>query len=256
MTSSGPVPVVNRLINRLPRKERDRLVAACETVHLQQGEIVCEAGARLRHVYFPGAGFVSLLAPVTGHPPLEVGLIGDEGMIGTTLILGIDVSPLRGVVQSPGAALRLTAQQFRGALSGNRALLGILQRYLYVRLEQLSRNATCARFHLIEARLACWLLTAHDRAQADHFHLTHVVLADLLGVQRSAITIAAGALQSQKMICYTRGEIRILDRPGLEGASCDCHALATQQYERLLVPIGRSTGPPDGIADAASQRRS
>jgi CRP-like cAMP-binding protein len=228
------VPVDNRLINGLARNERARVLAACQTVDLPYGEIVCQAGERLRHVYFPGTSFISLMAPVAGHPPLEVGLIGHEGMIGTTLVLDVGTAPVRGLVQGPGTALRLTTAEFRRALAENRGLLGVIKRYLYVRVEQISRNAACASFHLIEERLACWLLTAHDRAHGDQFHLTHALLADLLGVQRSAITIAAGHLQSQDMIRYTRGKIQILDRQALESASCECHRLATLQYDRLL----------------------
>lgn len=228
------VPVINRLIDGLAPKERTRILALGQTVDLPSGQIVCQAGERFRHVYFPVTSFISLVAPVAGHPPLEVGLIGHEGMIGTTLILDVLIAPVRGAVQGAGTALRLTAGEFRRALAENRGLLSAVKRYLYVRVEQISRNAACTSFHLIEERLACWLLTAHDRAHGDQFHLTHALLADLLGVQRSAITIAAGHLQAQDLIRYSRGAIQILNRQGLEVASCDCHALATQQYDRLL----------------------
>jgi CRP-like cAMP-binding protein len=227
-------PVSNRLIGRLPRKERTQLLALCETTTLEFGAILCEEGQRVQHVYFPLTGFVSLLASVQGHPPLEMGLIGNEGMLGATLVLGVDVVPLRGIVQGPGTALRLTVMQFKRVIADCPCLLRTLNRYLYVLLAQLSQIAACSRFHLIEPRLVRWLLMTHDRAHADHFHLTHQWLADMLGVQRSAITLAAGALQARKLIQYSRGDIRILDRNRLEAASCACYGLVVDDYAQRL----------------------
>ena len=172
--------------------------------------------------------------PVSGHPALEMGLIGSEGMLGATLVLGVATVPLRAVVQGPGRALRMTVAQLHAAIASSPALLRTLKRYLYVLMEQLSRTAACTRFHEIEARLTRWLLMTHDRAHADRFHLTHQFLADMLGVQRSAVTIAAGDLQERGLIEYTRGQIHVLDRKGLESVSCECYELVVADYARLL----------------------
>ena len=230
-----PVQVVNRLIEALPRQARSKILRSCETVNLAFGAVLCEANQRLRHVYFPLTGFISLVVMVERHPPLEIGLIGNEGMLGATLALGVSGARLRGIVHGPGTALRMTAAQLRGELSSSHELRRTLKQYLFVLLAQQSRSIACTRFHEIRSRLARWLLMTHDRAHADHFHLTHQYLADMLGVQRSAITIAAGVLQSGKIISYTRGEIYVLDRCGLESASCECYRAVIEDHQRLFA---------------------
>jgi len=229
-----PLPVVNRLIEGLPRKERSRILQCCESVQLTIGEILCEPDEPYRHAYFPLDGFISLVAVVGNHQPLEMRLIGNEGMLGVTLVLGVNITPLRGIVQGSGATLRMTATQFRRALTDCPTFHSMLKRYLYVLMAQLSQVAGCNRFHEVEARLAYWLLMTHDRAHGDHFHLTHQFLADMIGVQRSAVTIAAGALQKRKLIRYSRGEISVLSRRGLEAASCECYDAVIEDYVRLF----------------------
>jgi len=235
MTTAVPVQVVNRLLGGLPRKTRNRLLEHCEPVDLDFGDILCERNQRFQHVYFPVTGIVSLVAMVRGHPPLEMGLIGNEGMLGVTLVLGVNSARLRAIVQGAGIALRMPAPQFRRELRDSPLLARTVNRYLYVLLTQLSQTAVCTRFHHIEARLVRWLLMMHDRAHADHFGLTHQFLAHMLGVQRSAVTIAAGALQSRNLIRYTRGEISILDRKGLEAAACECYEAVVDDYRRLFA---------------------
>lgn len=229
------VQAVNRLIEDLPPAARKRLLKLTEPVELRFEAVLCEANQRLRHVYFPLTGFVSLVAIVKRHPPLEIGLIGNEGMLGATLALGVQYARLRGIVQGPGTALRMTAGQFRIELRSNPSLSRTVDRYLFVLLAQQSRTIACTRFHEIKSRLARWLLLTHDRAHADHFHLTHQYLADMLGVQRSAVTIAAGALQRNNVISYSRGEILILDRRGLESASCECYRAVIEDHQRVFA---------------------
>jgi CRP-like cAMP-binding protein len=219
----------------LPRKERNRILERCEPVDLVLGTILCEPDLPLPYAYFPLTGFISLVETVDNHPPLEMGLIGDEGMLGATLALGINSAPLQGVVQGTGSALRMTAPQLRHDLRNSPSLLRTLNRYLYVLIAQLSQSAACTRFHEVEARLARWLLMTHDRAHADHFYLTHKFLADMLGVQRSAVTIAAGALQRRNLIRYSRGEITVLGRRGLEAASCECYRAVVEDYTELFA---------------------
>lgn len=234
MSAVLPLSVANHLIECLPRAEGQRFFQLCEPVELGFGTIVCEANRAYADVYFPQTAFISLVKVVDGHPPLEIALIGSEGMLGATLALGVEDAPLRGVVQGSGTALRMSALQFRRELHDNTALLKTLNRYLYVTTEQLAQTAACTHFHEIETRLVRWLLMTHDRAHADQFHLTHKFLADMLGVQRSAITIAAGALQKRNFIHYTRGEITILDRKGLEAAACSCYRAMIDAYTDIF----------------------
>ncbi len=218
----------------MPRADRERILKRCVSAELTLGDILCESERPYRYVYFPLSGFISLVATVDGHPPLEMGLIGSEGLLGVTLVLGVNSARLRGVVQGSGTALRMGARQMRLELRRSPALRRLFSRYLYVLMAQLSQASACTRFHQIDARLARWLLMTHDRAHADHFHLTHKFLAEMLGVQRSAITIAAGKMQRRKFISYVRGEIRVLDRKGLEAASCECYEAVMEDYRRLF----------------------
>lgn len=227
-------PVVNQLLASLPHQESARVLACCEPVDLVFGSILCEPEQALRHLYFPLTGFISLVITLRDHQPLEMGLIGNEGMLGATLVLGVNSVPMRAVVQGSGTALRISATDFRRELQECPELLRLLNRYLYVLMAQLSQTAACTHFHEIEPRLARWLLMTHDRAHADHFYLTHEYLADMLGVRRSGVTVAAGALQLRGLIHYTRGEISILDRKGLEAASCECYDATIDDYAQLL----------------------
>lgn len=229
-----PVRVVNRLIASMPRQDRSRILQRSEPVDLVFGAVLCEPDEPFRHVYFPLTGFISLVAPVRGRQPLEIGLVGNEGMIGATLALGVTAIPMRAVVQGSGTALRMTTARFRRLLRDNSGVLKNLNRYLYVLMAQVSQTATCSRFHDVEARLARWLLQSHDRAHANHFHLTHKFLAGMLGVRRSGVTIAAGDLQRRDLISYRRGTIRVLDRKGLEAASCDCYGAVVEDYARMF----------------------
>lgn len=224
----------NRLIAALPRKGRERLLAACKPVELIFAQILAEPGDRIRYVYFPTTSFISLLTPIEGSPRLEVGLVGDEGMLGATLVLGVDKAPLQALVQGSGTALRMTAVAFRHEFGLNLALQQELKRYLYVTLSQLAQTAGCTRFHVVEARLARWLLMTQDRAHSDEFYVTHEFLAYMLGVRRVGVTTAATTLQNRKLIRYSRGNVAILNRRGLEAASCGCYEADKVSYARLM----------------------
>ena len=220
----------NHLIERLPRKDRTRLLAVCEPVQLVLGEVLCEPGKATRHVWFPIDGFISMVAPIDAKPALEVGMVGREGMLGAQLALGVATVPLHALVQGAGSALRVGATAFRAELARSPALQRVLHRYLYVLMAQLTGSAACLRFHEIGPRLARWLLMSQDRAHAARFHVTHEFLAYMLGVRRVGVTAAASGLQRNGLIEYHRGEMAVLDRKGLEAAACDCYANDRQAY--------------------------
>lgn len=231
-----PDPPGNRLLTRMPAKKRQHFLAGCELVNLAYSEILAEPGGPVRYVYFPLDSFISLKKPTDRPGSLEVGLIGHEGMLGISLLLGVGISPLLAVVQGEGTALRMSATRFRRELAKSPELERVLKYYLYVMIDQLAQTAVCCRFHVVEKRLARLLLMTQDRAQSNAFHLTHEFLASMLGVRRVGITKAATALQLRKLICYSRGNIKVLDRPGLEFASCDCYASDNAIYSRTMAP--------------------
>ncbi|WP_240794569.1 Crp/Fnr family transcriptional regulator [Azoarcus sp. DD4] len=234
MPRSSPTLAVNRLLAALPQEDRQRFVAGCERIELKFGEILAKPGAPIHHIYFPTDSVISLVTPANGAASLEVGLVGSEGMLGLSLILGVDVSPLLALVQGDGPALRMDVARFRHELEVSPALQRLLKCYLYVVITQLAQTAACTHFHLVEARLARWLLMTQDRAHSDAFHVTHEFLAHTLGVRRVGVTKAASSLQSRNLIRYRRGDITILDRAGLEVASCGCYAADKAAYARIM----------------------
>ena len=234
MTNAKRAAQENLLLAALPRKDRDRILENAGIIELRFAEILCERGDRVDHVYFPIDGFISMVTPLDDDVALEVGLVGNEGMVGIALVLGVDVSPLRALVQGAGRALRMDASSFRHALAESPSLQQALHRYAYVLMSQLAQTAACTRFHLVEARLARWLLMTQDRAHADVFHITHKFMGYMLGVRRVGITKAATALQDQKLIHYSRGDITILDRAGLKSAACQCYLADRNVYEKYL----------------------
>jgi CRP-like cAMP-binding protein len=224
----------NRLLAALLDKDSERLLSHCQPVELVFAEKLYQAGEPILYVYFPTDSFISLVMPVDNHPNLEVGLVGNEGMFGITLMLGIDMLPFHALVQGAGSALRITSASFLHELEQNTALEQKLKRYFYVSMSQLAQSAVCNRFHVVEARLARWLLMTQDRAHSNCFHATHVFLAYMLGVRRVGITKAANSLQKQKLISYKRGNITILNRLGLEAVSCGCYHSDKEIYQRVL----------------------
>ncbi len=234
MPSTQAITSENQLLAKLPRKDLDHFLARCESVQLAFADELGAPGMPIEHVYFPTDSFISLVMVIDDHSRLEVGLIGCEGMLGTPLMFGIQVASLYALVHGAGSALRMTAPTFTLELDHSPALHKRLQGYAYVLNNQFARMAACTRFHVVEQRLARLLLMTQDRARANHFRLTHEAMAYMLGVRRVGVTKAATALHKQNLISYSRGDITILDRNGLEAASCECYAAERTMYGRVL----------------------
>ena len=223
----------NRLLAALPSKEYARLESDLETVTINYGDVLYQPGERMREVYFPVSSVVSLLTLVESHRALEVGLVGREGMVGARLALGANKSSVRALVQGTGTALRMNAEcflrEFRRSETLQRALLQFTDRLMV----QISQTAACNRFHVVDARLARWLMMTAERMRSRKFHLTHGFIADMLGVRREGVTVAAIALQRRGIMQYRRGNITILDHQGLEAACCSCYRhLQVMETER------------------------
>lgn len=199
-------------------------------VELEFGQVLCMARERSAYAYFPTEGVISLLTHTDRHAGIEVGMIGREGMLGIHLALGIKVAPLQAVVQAAGRALRIESTSFETILNSTPALQNAMRRFTFVLMTQLAFSAGCVRYHEITPRLARRILMSQDWANSDEVHLTHEMLAPLLGVRRESITAAAGALQREGLIRYHRGELTVVNRSGLEQASCSCYALEKSVY--------------------------
>lgn len=232
MPPANRATVANKLLAALPRKDDQRLFAALEPVTLTYGQVLYEPEERIDYVYFPIDCLVSLLTAVDKRRTLEVGMVGNEGMVGMPLAMGIGVSAVRALVQGSGAALRMTAARFRAEFKTNTRLQQALFRYSHLLMAQVSQTAACNRFHDAEARLGRWLLMTSDRLNRNEFRLTHEFLAHMLGVRRVGVTRAAGDLGRKKLIDYTRGNITIHDRDGLEAAACPCYRIVKDLQDR------------------------
>lgn len=251
MTKAKRAPLGNLLLASLQPADRLRLTAGHAPVDLIFSETLSQPGDRIRHVYFPIDSFISLITPGGGRTQLEIGLVGNEGMLGVPLLLGVNTSPVRALVQGAGRAWRVSAATFQREIALNTGLRAALNRYLYVFLSQLMQTATCTRFHLVEARLARWLLMTRDRAHSSQFHITHEFLAYMLGVRRVGVTSAALALQQRKLIRYSRGDLAILDVRGLEASACPCYSIDKKIYQRILGKAAREAGREAGRQSAA-----
>ncbi len=226
-------PGENRLLTALPRDEHDRLLPHLEKVSLALRDILYEAHGPITHVFFPLRGVVSLVIMDSGFT-LEVGIIGNEGLVGTPAFLGADSSPTRAIVQIPGEALRMEAKVFQTEMKRGGPLHGLVQRYTQSMINQISQSIVCNHRHSVEKRMCRWLLMSHNRVGADEFPLTHEFLAQMLGVRRPTVTAVAGTLHKAGLIRYHRGRITVLDRKGLEAASCKCYEVVAKALDRLL----------------------
>lgn len=213
------------MLAALTRAEYLRLLPNLEPVPLEFGQVLYETGDRIDHVYFPSHSLVSLLTLVDAHSALEVGMVGPEGMLGTALALGRTVSPERALVQGSGVAMRMKAAPFLRGFRQGLSLQRQVLLYTHDLMAQIAQTAACNRFHVIEERLARWLLMTRDRVGTDHFFLTQDFLGSMLGARRVGVTQAAHALKQRQLIDYSRGFMEITDGPGLERAACSCYGM-------------------------------
>ena len=228
------VPGKNRLLAALPRVEYDRLRPHLAKVSLPLKDILYEANGPIPHVFFPLNGVVSLVIIMEGGFTLEVGTIGNEGMVGTPVFLGSESSPTRAISQVPGEALRMETKVFQEEMKLGGSLYRLVQRYTQAMINQISQSTVCNHRHAVAKRMCRWLLMSHDRVGVDEFPLTQEFLAQMLGVRRPGVTSAASALQARNLIRYNRGTMDILDRVALEAASCECYRAQAEAYKQLL----------------------
>lgn len=234
MPHSSPPAAKNKLLQTLSRQDREELLGKGAHVELVFGEVLCQPDQRIRYAFFPDSGVISLITPIDAHASLEVAIVGDEGMLGLPLVFGSTVAPLRAIVQGPGTAWRVKAGSFRRALERSSSLQRGLNRYLDVMLRQLARTAVCTHFHVVESRLARWLLMTSDRMHSDEFYITQEFMSSMLGVRRAGVNHAASLLRDRKLIHYVRGQLTILNRRGLKAAACSCYAATKETYSRIL----------------------
>jgi CRP-like cAMP-binding protein len=229
----------NRLLTALPKEEYQRLLPDLVEVSLAFGEILYEIRHTIKQVYFPQDSIISLLSIGEKQRVLEVGIVGNEGMLGIPVFLGVSASSSRAIVQRSGTAMRMNASAFRKECNNGGSLQRLVRRYTHSRLTQMAQGAVCNRFHPLSARLARWLLMTRDRRQTDELRATQEFLANMLGVRRERISKAAGTLQQQQLISYNRGILTTLNREGLEAVACQCYGILKAEYDSFLARDSR-----------------
>jgi CRP-like cAMP-binding protein len=225
---------MNHLLAALPVDEFARLKPDLESVSMALGEVLYESGDKMTHIYFPTTAIISLLYIMENGATAEIGIAGNNGLIGIALFMGGETTSSRAVVQSAGGAVRMKAGALKKAFALGGVFQNILLRYTQSLMTQISQTAVCNRLHSVEQQLCRWLLINHDQLQTDKLVMTHDLIANMLGVRREGVSIAAGNLQKKKLIRYVRGTITVLDRQGLENAACECYQVVKDEYDRLL----------------------
>jgi CRP-like cAMP-binding protein len=228
------MPIENRLISSFPPEVYDRLRPNLQPVALSLGEVVYEAGSRPEYVYFPTGAVVSLLYSMENGATAEVGLTGNDGIVGIALFLGGDTTPNRAIVQIAGEALKMRARFLQEEFARGGPVQQVLLRYTQALITQISQTAVCNRLHPVEKRLCRWLLLSHDLVQSDELAMTQEFISNMLGGRRESVTVAAARLQDAGLIRYSRGHITILNRAGLEAAVCECYRIVRDEFDRLL----------------------
>jgi CRP-like cAMP-binding protein len=229
-----PRSVANRLLAALPVEEYERLRPRLEQVSFALGEVIYESGEHLDYVYFPITAIISLLYLMENGSSVEMGLVGNDGVVGIALFMGGGTMPNRAVVQSAGVVYRMKAKVLQDEFARGGQFQNSLLRYTQALITQISQTAVCNRLHSVEQQLCRRLLLSHDRVQTDELIMTQTLIANILGVSREGVTMAAGRLQDIGAISYVRGHIKILDREKLEATVCECYRVVKDESDRLL----------------------
>jgi CRP-like cAMP-binding protein len=237
MTGIVQMSVSNRLLANLSADDFGDLSSHLHRVDLPYRATLYRAGKAIPHAFFPEVGYAVMLAGLEGGAVAEVGMIGSEGMISVPLIFGCDRSPVEAMVQGAGSALRLGADVFQRALNDRGTFRAHMLRYAMAFNYQITMTAACNSHHVLEQRLARWLLMAHDRVHGDEFAMTHALLSMMLSVRRASVSVAANVLQRAGFIRHGGGSVRITNRSGLENVACGCHFLVMNEFERLFGPV-------------------
>ena len=240
MVANTAKPDGNCLLAALAPAELARLRPHLDLVILPQRQVLSEPHKPIEHAYFPQQGFISLVQPMADKSMVEVGIIGREGLVGSPVLLGANTSPVMAMVQAPGPALRIPASVLLKEVASSAELSGLLLRYVQALHVQVAQTAACNGRHTLPERLARWLLTAHDRVAGDDLPLSHELLAMMLGMRRSGVTVAVGALKKAGLINNGHARITILDRQGLEAAACECYRAVRDEYENSCWRDGTS----------------
>jgi CRP-like cAMP-binding protein len=227
----------NHILAALPLAEYDRLLPDLELVVMPLGEVLCESRGRLDYVYFPTTSIISLLYVLENGASAEIAIVGNEGLLGISLFMGGETTPSRAVVQSAGHGYRLKAQLLKDEFNRAGPTLHLLLRYTQALITQMTQTAVCNRHHSVEQQLCRWLLLSLDRLPSDSLNMTQDLIANMLGVRREGVTEAAGVLQRAGLIRYSRGHIKVLDRPGLERTVCECYAVVKLEFDRLMSEL-------------------
>jgi CRP-like cAMP-binding protein len=224
----------NHVLEVLSASERERLFPHLELVRMPLGKVLYESGDTLRHVYFPVDCIVSLLYILEDGATAEIAVVGNEGMIGVSLFMGGQSTPSQAIVQSAGFAYRLSGARLKEEFGRHGQMLHVLLRYTQSLITQMTQTAVCNRHHSVDQQLCRWLLLSLDRLSSNQLNMTQGLIANMLGVRREGVTEAAGKLQKQGVIRYSRGQITVLDRPNLEQLACECYAVVKTETDRLL----------------------
>jgi CRP-like cAMP-binding protein len=234
LTTEGREAIGNHLLAALPQDSYERLRPHLEPISFALGDVVYESGGHMPYVYFPTSSHISLLYTMIDGSTAEMGLVGQEGIVGIALFMGGETTPNRAMVQGGGAAYRMKSAAMLDEFKRGGEFQHLLLRYTQALITQISQTAVCNRLHSVEQRLCRWLLMTHDLAQTDELEMTHEFISNMLGVRREGVTVAAQRLQEKGMISYVRGHIQILDRPQLLSHVCECYQVVKSEHARLL----------------------
>ena len=232
--SAPPLPLQNQLLAALPAADYERIMPYLEFLQLPLGLALYESGSRLGYVYFPTSSIVSLLYVLEDGASAEIAITGNEGLVGIALFMGGETTPSRAVVQSAGEAYRLKAAVLKEQFERGGELQHLLLRFTQALITQMTQTAVCNRHHAVHQQLCRWLLLSLDRLPGNQLVMTQELIANMLGVRREGVTEAAGKLQAEGLIEYTRGRITVLDRDQLEANVCECYSVVKKEYDRLL----------------------